>query len=378
MKLRFIPLLLILSIHLSAQVKNVYTIKADSVLLTNCDDSTELIIENHTQGVPGFLYNTGKGRTAFKRALVKLNDTTYVVGPDTLKMRNSSPNAWLQGGNSFGAIGVLGTKDSKPLDLYTNNQKRVRLDSLGNFFVGFNTYAYPTGGYIFDVNGPGRFYQNATVSASSGDAFDIKLSPSYTYGTVGGSMILFGNVYASIGVNRAPLGNFSTGSLLLGYSNQGVSMIDAYTNPAFTIGLSGVPVINGGFYGIKDGGTTGNASNTNAANFAINGPRGTGTGTVGDIIFSTANAQASGLTLHTMTNRWWMKGGTGYLSNSSSPTSNVDVTGSNGYSQFRMRTTYTPSSSADTNGNTGDFSWDSNYIYVKTPSGWKRSALTTF
>jgi len=36
----------------------VYTIKADSVKITNCD-SAELIIENHTQGVPGFLYNTG-------------------------------------------------------------------------------------------------------------------------------------------------------------------------------------------------------------------------------------------------------------------------------------------------------------------------------
>jgi hypothetical protein len=40
---------------LTAQV--VYTIKADSVKITNCD-SAELIIENHTQGVPGFLYNT--------------------------------------------------------------------------------------------------------------------------------------------------------------------------------------------------------------------------------------------------------------------------------------------------------------------------------
>lgn len=39
---------------------------------------------------------------------------------------------------------------------------------------------------------------------------------------------------------------------------------------------------------------------------------------------------------------------------------------------------YTPTSSADAVGNTGDFSWDTNYIYIKTASGWKRSALSTF
>ena len=54
---------------LSAQ--NVYTIRADSVKLTNCD-STELIIENHTQGIPGFLYNKGNGRTAFQRPITKM------------------------------------------------------------------------------------------------------------------------------------------------------------------------------------------------------------------------------------------------------------------------------------------------------------------
>lgn len=59
-------------------------------------------------------------------------------------------------------------------------------------------------------------------------------------------------------------------------------------------------------------------------------------------------------------------------------TSRVDITGANGYNQFRLRTSYTPSATADTNGNTGDVSWDTNYIYIKTGSGWKRAALSTF
>lgn len=380
MKLYFIPLLLILSIHLSAQTKNIYTIQADSVLLTNCNDSTELIIENHTQGVPGFLYNTGKGRTAFKQALVKLNDTTYVIGPDTLKMRNSSPNAWLQNGNSFGATGWLGTKDNQHLDIYTNNQRRIRIDTAGNFVMGYSTYTFPTNGYVFDVNGPGRF---RVVGATTGipadmQAFDIRLNPSYTFGgAVDASTILFGNIHAYIGVNKATYGNYPIGSLIIGGSNKVVALADASFNPIFMI--NGVQAsINGGYSGINAGGTAGVVSNSNALNFTINGGRGTGTGTVGDIILTTGNSQASGTTIHTMTNRWWIKGATGYLSNTSTPTSTIDLTGANGYSQFRLRTTYTPTSSADTNGNTGDFSWDGNYFYIKTAAGWKRAALTTF
>jgi len=60
------------------------------------------------------------------------------------------------------------------------------------------------------------------------------------------------------------------------------------------------------------------------------------------------------------------------------PTSRVDINGANGYTQLRLRTTYTPTSSADVNGQVGDFAHDANYIYVKTSGGWKRAALSTF
>jgi hypothetical protein len=60
------------------------------------------------------------------------------------------------------------------------------------------------------------------------------------------------------------------------------------------------------------------------------------------------------------------------------PTDLIDINGANGYSQLRLRAAYTPTGTADTNGNTGDISWDANYIYVKTAAGWKRSALTTW
>ena len=61
-----------------------------------------------------------------------------------------------------------------------------------------------------------------------------------------------------------------------------------------------------------------------------------------------------------------------------SPTSRADINGANGYSQLRLRATYTPTSSADSLGNTGDIAWDANYFYIKTAAGWKRAALSTF
>jgi hypothetical protein len=61
------------------------------------------------------------------------------------------------------------------------------------------------------------------------------------------------------------------------------------------------------------------------------------------------------------------------------PTARMDVSGSTGYNQLRMRTSFTPKGTAtDFNGNAGDIAWDNNYLYVKTSLGWKRTALSTF
>lgn len=59
-------------------------------------------------------------------------------------------------------------------------------------------------------------------------------------------------------------------------------------------------------------------------------------------------------------NKWYTWNGTAWLGEGS------------------VRATYTPTSSRDRNGNVGDFSWDDNYFYVKTSSGWKRAPLSSF
>jgi hypothetical protein len=60
------------------------------------------------------------------------------------------------------------------------------------------------------------------------------------------------------------------------------------------------------------------------------------------------------------------------------PTARLHIQGTTGYNQLRLATSYTPTSSADPNGNVGDIAWDNNFIYVKTSVGWKRAALSTF
>jgi hypothetical protein len=60
------------------------------------------------------------------------------------------------------------------------------------------------------------------------------------------------------------------------------------------------------------------------------------------------------------------------------PTAKMDVAGTTGYNQVRMRISYTPTGTIDPNGNIGDVAWDANYIYVKTAGGWERAALSTW
>jgi hypothetical protein len=56
------------------------------------------------------------------------------------------------------------------------------------------------------------------------------------------------------------------------------------------------------------------------------------------------------------------------------PASKLDVNDN----RIRVRSTNTPTGTADSSGNTGDICWDSAYLYVKTGAGWKRAALSTF
>jgi hypothetical protein len=209
-------LLYLISLFAAADLKAqyVYTIKADSVKITSCD-SAELILENHTQNVPGFLFNTGNGRTIFKRGAQPLGNGAYLIGADTLQ---TTSNAWVQGGNAFGATGVLGTTDSNHVDLYTNNTFRARLTAAGNMLLGTNT----DNGQLFQVNGSSyfngtqhltgnfneglnqpHFLYDPTVNAYPGDweyNFGYRLLP---------TMVMNGNYQESYPVDITPTFNLN-------------------------------------------------------------------------------------------------------------------------------------------------------------------------
>lgn len=71
----------------------IYKIKADSVLITNDSCTAELNLENSTKHLTGgFLYNRWNGRTEFRKLLVKINDSTYTLGEDTLDLSGVAGN----------------------------------------------------------------------------------------------------------------------------------------------------------------------------------------------------------------------------------------------------------------------------------------------
>jgi hypothetical protein len=350
-----------------------YTIKADSVMFTSCD-SSEFILLNHTQGVPGFLFNTGNGRTAFQRPLTKLSDTAYLVGQDTLKL--PSPYAWLQGGNSWGTTGIIGTFDNHHFDFYTNHTDQMRLDSAGDLLIGTTVTTYP---YKLDVAGQARVKNVFDVTSGVGyDVITESDAPNYFGTGINASYVSLGGPI--VATNLATFGSIPVNSMLFGGASPGNynAIIDYGRNPVVAAIYGGGTIINGGWGGIDSGGARGNGINAIGLPLYLNGGRGTGAGTPGDVIIQTGSTAGSGNTIHSLATRWVVKGATGYLSNNTTPTSMVDITGAAGYSQLRIRTEYTPTSSSDPNGNPGDIAVDDNYIYYKTSTGWKRSALSTF
>jgi hypothetical protein len=138
---RILFLLALVCLDKALHAQYVYTIKADSVKITNSCDTAELIIENHTQTVPGFLFNKGRGRTEFRKAVL-LNDSTLVLGNDTLTIRGiTTANNGLsvmgrdvQLGQPVGAVGGPATLQSNremPMDGYNITFKNIGKGNTG-------------------------------------------------------------------------------------------------------------------------------------------------------------------------------------------------------------------------------------------------------
>ncbi|AEV99280.1 hypothetical protein A4D02_32280 [Niastella koreensis] len=119
---RLLLLLILIGISRAASAQYVYTIKADSVKITNTCDTAELIIENHTQTVPGFLYNKGRGRTEFRRGMIAINDSMYIIGGDTLKISSPKANNGLSVTNNVIQLGQIPGQPGSPARLFGDRE----------------------------------------------------------------------------------------------------------------------------------------------------------------------------------------------------------------------------------------------------------------
>lgn len=116
----------LLSGLLIAQSKS-YQLKADTVrIFSNCD-TAELVLENRTKSViNGVLTNKGNGVTEFRKTMVKISDSLYVIGGDTL-------NAAVFGRNIYNSNGLVSS--NRTVD---GNSKNIQFKNNSSFLISNN------------------------------------------------------------------------------------------------------------------------------------------------------------------------------------------------------------------------------------------------
>jgi hypothetical protein len=483
-KIKFLAVFMMIGLMASGQF--IYKIKADTLLVTNDSCTAELALENSTKNIKGFLYNYGKGRTKFVSALTRLNDTTWLVGPDTLKLRATSVDAWRLTGNTGTSLSTnfLGNIDNVGLAFRTNNTNRMTISSSGNVGIGttspdnlLHIAGTPSGtgihvagsNPVLHLDGDeGSYYTAIVLDGILGSG---KID-NYGINGLAGIMMSRQTTNGWVGVGASYMGGASITSdstivphRVIGARGQTADLFRVsqnthnlpgsfFENPVFTInkdgdiwnnrtmlfysgpatghnlklgfdgtnsqaihisstGVLAPPLIkmeNISFYG------TGGVIDLNSNSGYNYDPYGTGIGAGLRFVKTAGNGSAlinNGGTwtdhqVHNNSNQevlyshytktrvgasngysyyvdaQTLSGGSGtayaFYANAGQSyfKDRLTLDGPNGYSQLKLAKTYTPSATGDSNGQTGDVAWDGSYIYIKTASGWKRAALSTF
>jgi hypothetical protein len=262
----------------------------------------------------------------------------------------------------------------------------ARVSSFTDIGSGTDSTANPNS-YIFKVWGSQRITGDIqlTGAAGSGRVIEfsngiVKISPT-TYsggGTSSVSIQGFASGNAAIGIGGTAsntqsiaIGNASlasgiygvaigSGTLASGTSSVAIGVSSSAEAGEFVCGYpydigvtnvyfgsgkirkAGSTTVNGAgiSYAINGSGAAG--TDFAGGNITIAGGKGTGTGTSGDVIISTATPTTTGTILQSLTSRWWVKGSTGTLSNVASPNASaqfqIDST-TKGFLPPRMTTT---------------------------------------
>jgi hypothetical protein len=250
------------------------------------------------------------------------------IGEGTSSVSEGIAIGWTNTANIAGAI-LIGKNISSSVPSFAAVHPSGTITLTGNYTIN-----------ILANNTTGIAIGNSAVTDNS----DINS----TAIAIGALTTSTGGIEGSIAIGRTTSAT-GTWSIALGAYSEA-------TTSEFVAGSRGKPISNvyfgsgnlstsrgvgiGSAYTINGSGASG--TDFAGGNITIAGGKGTGAGAAGDVIFSTATTSTTGTTLQTLTNRWWIKGTTGQLSNVTSPNASaafqVDAT-TQGVLLPRMTTT---------------------------------------
>lgn len=271
-------------------------------------------------------------------------------------------------------------QDASAIKTYWTNATHASREAAISFFLGdnggalaeafkFDRAAQSSGALSIGTSGASVYYNGGITPGSSfqigGNTNGISILSSANSATNG--IIIANNSGLSSSVGAISIGGgaaFSTTSNTRNYMNFDYSFSPTSGTAVHnSLVFSGTINQTGGANGIVrrvyDNTTTTSVADYRSLEIAVN----------------TANAKGIYQTGASTSNN--LVGKTAFGS-TTAPTSSLTVTGANGYTQFRLVTQYTPTGTDDANGSEGDVAVDNDYIYFKTASGWKRTALSTF
>lgn len=223
------------------QIKGADTVKIFKVGGLTNPNATELQLENSTDTVPGFLFNIGNGITQFRRALIKINSTTYLIGKDTLFVGSGgSGGSTTPGGPTYAVqVNVNGSFRGYANLMYDTVKNTFTSGGINNALNSNSIY----GAAIGQLNTLNNQYGYALGSGNTTNQFSLAGG----FGTTAGSYSIafgnnvfnntnysstFGNGLLNIYQNALVAGQFNDTTSWPGAASVG----DISTYPVFSIG----------------------------------------------------------------------------------------------------------------------------------------------
>jgi hypothetical protein len=299
------------------------------------------------------------GTTTESTFILDVNGTARVNGILTIGATGASFNiAYVSGG--LGNINLGGTIGATPdRSIAVGGVASGLLSTAVGMSATASGGGTAIGGYGTTSNSGVAIGSGVTAATANGSQAVAIGGGSTTYSggiatAIQGNIGTSGNPSNGIAIHGTLVGGISNGSIaLMGYAgaNQSVAIYGSTSAPGeFVVGsaydngdMSNFAMTNVYFGSGKQRANNGGSNKTGAGiDYAINGSgafgsdfaggnitiaggKGTGSGASGDVIISTATPTTSGTTLQTLTQRWWVKGSTGTLSNVASPNASAQV-----------------------------------------------------